>query len=75
MPARTMDGEEFLSGLLEGGMGLGPALPIHIAHKHNLKHRFELIKTLGEGSYGKVKLAVEKTSREQVIPYDVILLF
>lgn len=66
MPARTMDGEEFLSGLLEGGMGLGPALPIHIAHKHNLKHRFELIKTLGEGSYGKVKLAVEKTSREQV---------
>lgn len=63
MPARMMD-EEFLSGLMEGGMGLGPALPVH--HKHNLKHRFELIKTLGEGSYGKVKLAVEKSTKEQV---------
>ncbi|OWF35294.1 NUAK family SNF1-like kinase 1 [Mizuhopecten yessoensis] len=65
MPARMMD-EEFLSGLMEGGMGLGPALPVHIAHKHNLKHRFELIKTLGEGSYGKVKLAIEKSTKEQV---------
>ncbi|XP_060062977.1 NUAK family SNF1-like kinase 1 [Ylistrum balloti] len=65
MPARMMD-EEFLSGLMEGGMGLGPALPVHTAHKHNLKHRFELIKTLGEGSYGKVKLAMEKSTREQV---------
>jgi hypothetical protein len=35
-------------------------------HKHNLKNRFELKKTLGEGTYGKVKLAIERTTGEQV---------
>ena len=29
-------------------------------HKHNLKHRYELLETLGRGTYGKVKKAVEK---------------
>ena len=28
--------------------------------KHNLRERFELVKTLGQGTYGKVKLAIEK---------------
>ncbi|GAA6097746.1 NUAK family SNF1-like kinase 1 [Tachysurus ichikawai] len=29
-------------------------------HKHNLKHRYELHETLGRGTYGKVKKAVER---------------
>ncbi|KAG5830474.1 hypothetical protein ANANG_G00311010 [Anguilla anguilla] len=28
-------------------------------HKHNLKHRYELLETLGRGTYGKVKKAIE----------------
>ena len=35
--------------------------------RHNLKERFEIVKTLGQGTYGKVKLAVEKSSRTKVI--------
>ncbi|XP_064605467.1 NUAK family SNF1-like kinase 1 isoform X2 [Liolophura sinensis] len=40
--------------------------PIIHYHRHNLKNRFELIKTLGEGTYGKVKLAVEVATGEKV---------
>ncbi len=29
-------------------------------HKHNLKHRYELHETLGRGTYGKAKKAIEK---------------
>ncbi|XP_051977194.1 NUAK family SNF1-like kinase 1 [Xyrauchen texanus] len=29
-------------------------------HKHNLKHRYELQETLGRGTYGKVKKAIER---------------
>ncbi|CAJ1085057.1 NUAK family SNF1-like kinase 1 [Xyrichtys novacula] len=35
-------------------------------HKHNLKHRYEVMETLGKGTYGKVKKAVEKTSLRMV---------
>ncbi|XP_029292091.1 NUAK family SNF1-like kinase 1 [Cottoperca gobio] len=31
-------------------------------HKHNLKHRYEVMETLGKGTYGKVKKAVERAS-------------
>ncbi|KAJ8007376.1 hypothetical protein DPEC_G00116870 [Dallia pectoralis] len=31
-------------------------------HKHNLKHRYELLETLGKGTYGKVKKAIERQS-------------
>lgn len=31
-------------------------------HKHNLKHRYELLETLGRGTYGKVKKAIERLS-------------
>ncbi|KAE8615240.1 hypothetical protein XENTR_v10008449 [Xenopus tropicalis] len=31
-------------------------------HKHNLKHRYELLETLGKGTYGKVKRAIERFS-------------
>ncbi|XP_038136356.1 NUAK family SNF1-like kinase 1 [Cyprinodon tularosa] len=37
-------------------------------HKHNLKHRYELLETLGRGTYGKVKKAIERqTGREVAI--------
>ncbi|KAK7486731.1 hypothetical protein BaRGS_00022015 [Batillaria attramentaria] len=45
--------------------GSGGKALIH-PHRHNLKNRFELSRTLGEGTYGKVKLAVEKSTGEQV---------
>ncbi|XP_061908794.1 NUAK family SNF1-like kinase 1 [Entelurus aequoreus] len=35
-------------------------------HKHNLKHRYELMETLGKGAYGKVKKAVERVSLKTV---------
>lgn len=30
-------------------------------HKHNLKHRYDFLETLGKGTYGKVKKAVDRT--------------
>nr|XP_057939567.1 NUAK family SNF1-like kinase 1 isoform X2 [Doryrhamphus excisus] len=35
-------------------------------HKHNLKHRYELMETLGKGAYGKVKKALERVSLKTV---------
>ncbi|MBN3302073.1 NUAK1 kinase, partial [Amia calva] len=35
-------------------------------HKHNLKHRYEVLETLGKGTYGKVKKAVERRSGRTV---------
>ncbi|KAJ8245694.1 hypothetical protein GJAV_G00273490 [Gymnothorax javanicus] len=35
-------------------------------HKHNLKHRYELLETLGRGTYGKVKRAIERHSGREV---------
>ncbi|KAM9786180.1 NUAK family SNF1-like kinase 1 [Neosynchiropus ocellatus] len=35
-------------------------------HKHNLKNRFEVMETLGKGTYGKVKKAVERASLKTV---------
>ncbi|XP_069048753.1 NUAK family SNF1-like kinase 1 isoform X1 [Lepisosteus oculatus] len=35
-------------------------------HKHNLKHRYELLETLGRGTYGKVKKAIERDSGREV---------
>ncbi|NXL43333.1 NUAK2 kinase, partial [Podilymbus podiceps] len=32
-------------------------------HKHNLKHRYEFLETLGKGTYGKVKKAREHTGK------------
>ncbi|XP_037346588.2 NUAK family SNF1-like kinase 2 [Pungitius pungitius] len=32
-------------------------------HKHNLKHRYEFMETLGKGTYGKVKKAEERSGR------------
>ncbi|TRY60882.1 hypothetical protein DNTS_035148 [Danionella cerebrum] len=35
-------------------------------HKHSLRRRFELLETLGTGTYGKVKRAVERRSGDMV---------
>lgn len=35
-------------------------------HKHNLKSRYEVMETLGKGTYGKVKKAVERASLKTV---------
>ena len=32
-------------------------------HKHNLRHRYEFLETLGKGTYGKVKKARETSGR------------
>ncbi|XP_012935760.1 NUAK family SNF1-like kinase 2, partial [Aplysia californica] len=40
--------------------------PLIHHQRHNLKNRFQLLRTLGEGTYGKVKLASDKTTGEQV---------
>lgn len=43
----------------------GPGVKKH-HHKHNLKHRYELLETLGRGTYGKVKKAIERQSGREV---------
>ena len=45
------------------------ATPVEVKthqHKHNLKHRFEVMETLGKGTYGKVKKAMERTTQNTV---------
>ncbi|NP_001121499.1 NUAK family SNF1-like kinase 2 [Xenopus tropicalis] len=36
-------------------------------HKHNLKHRYEFLETLGKGTYGRVKRARDSQGREVAI--------
>ncbi|XP_053326104.1 NUAK family SNF1-like kinase 1 [Spea bombifrons] len=35
-------------------------------HKHSIKHRYELLETLGRGTYGKVKRAIERDTGKMV---------
>lgn len=66
MPAKMSD-EEMMGPDEMLDYNVGPLLkPVMLSHRHNLKNRFELGKTLGEGMYGKVKLAVERATGEQV---------
>jgi len=32
-------------------------------HKHNIKHRYEFLQSLGNGTYGRVKRAVDRSGR------------
>ncbi|XP_067272683.1 NUAK family SNF1-like kinase 2 [Pseudorasbora parva] len=32
-------------------------------HKHNIKHRYEFLQTLGKGTYGRVKKAMDRSGR------------
>lgn len=38
-------------------------------HKHNLKHRYEFLQTLGGGTYGRVKKAVDRSGRTVAIKW------
>lgn len=56
------------SGSMAGPMQ-GQTSPVEVKkhqHKHNLKHRYEVMETLGKGTYGKVKRAVDRSSRKTV---------
>lgn len=35
-------------------------------HRYNLKTRFEVVKSLGQGTYGRVKLAIDKKTGQKV---------
>jgi len=39
-----------------------------VEKKHRLKQRFEVIKKLGQGTYGKVQLAINKETGQEVMP-------
>lgn len=67
-PARAVceiDMENVIPDDIVAGLGQTQG-PVLLGHKHNLKNRFELKRTLGEGTYGKVKLAEERSTGEQV---------
>lgn len=67
MPAReNLSGQSVCMMEANDSMRVTNSQPIIHYHRHNLKNRFELIKTLGEGTYGKVKLAVEVATGEKV---------
>ena len=67
MPARSLsDSEMECSMIPEDCLPRKDSCPVIHSHRHNLKNRFELHKTLGQGTYGKVKLAIEKTTGKKV---------
>lgn len=35
-------------------------------HRYNLKTRFAIVKSLGQGTYGKVKMAIDKKTGQKV---------
>ena len=47
-------------------MGVQEKKSVKRHRRHNLKERFEILKTLGQGTYGKVKLAIEKATGTKV---------
>lgn len=65
------DGDWRRRGLGGGSGGGGPGVKKH-HHKHNLKHRYELLETLGRGTYGKVKKAIERHSGREVSRHDTV---
>lgn len=66
MPARSLSDSEMDCTISEDSLARKGTCPVIHNHRHNLKNRFELRKTLGQGTYGKVKLAIEKTTGKQV---------
>ncbi|KAM9506366.1 NUAK family SNF1-like kinase 1 [Salvelinus alpinus] len=63
---RLLSGDKRPSHTGESGSMPGPVEVKKHQHKHNLKHRYEVMETLGKGTYGKVKRAVERTTRKTV---------
>ena len=66
MPARALSDGEMEYMIQGNSLTTKESCPVIHSHRHNLKNRFELLKTLGQGTYGKVKLAVEKANGKQV---------
>lgn len=64
--------EEITAGGDGDGDRRNPGVKKH-HHKHNLKHRYELLETLGRGTYGKVKKAIERHSGREVTRYTYTL--
>lgn len=66
----SLDSRRLLSGdKRPSHTGESGSMPVEVKkhqHKHNLKHRYEVLETLGKGTYGKVKRAVERTTRKTV---------
>lgn len=48
-----------------GGMENTAGVRLH-SHRHKLKQRFDIIRKLGQGTYGKVQLAVNKDTGQEV---------
>nr|XP_053647368.1 uncharacterized protein LOC128698946 isoform X5 [Cherax quadricarinatus] len=48
-----------------GGMENTAGVRLH-SHRHKLKQRFDIIRKLGQGTYGKVQLAVNKETGQEV---------
>lgn len=52
------------------GVWKSPEVRVHIGfkmeNKHKLKHRFDIIRKLGQGTYGKVQLAINKETGQEV---------
>ncbi|XP_059150483.1 NUAK family SNF1-like kinase 1 [Physella acuta] len=64
-PSKTVSGQEKTHTSSKHLGCSNNRLLIH-HQRHNLKNRFQLLKTLGEGTYGKVKLAADKSTGEHV---------
>lgn len=71
MPAKNSIDEE-ATMVAEQTTTVIPRPVIH-NHRHNLRHRFEMLETIGEGTYGKVKLAIEKSTGEKVCNLTILL--
>ncbi|XP_037091069.1 serine/arginine repetitive matrix protein 2-like [Pollicipes pollicipes] len=48
-----------------GGMEQTAGVRLH-NHRHKLKQRFDIVKKLGQGTYGKVQLAINKETGQEV---------
>lgn len=73
MPARMCEVDVDMGS--EGGNSGEGQKPLLHSNRHNLKSRFELLKTLGEGTYGKVKLARERNTGDLVSELFLYLCF
>jgi len=52
--------------MYDNSLNMSEVLQQHSKHRYNLKHRFEIVKSLGSGTYGKVKLAIDKKTGQKV---------
>lgn len=58
---RGVSGDDTLGGKTPSQVAVKRQAVKRHHHKHNLKHRYEFLETLGKGTYGKVKKAKERS--------------